>query len=476
MNKLFKNTALYTLGNFIPSAVGFILLPIYSVYLTPSEYGIVASMTVLSSFLLIIMTLGIERAIPRLYFDYPTQKEKEQYISSLSLFILISSTIILLLVFIFSNQVQKIYCSIPFSPYYVLMILFTYFSTFSLVPKLYMRVNENAKSFVLYSLLQFVIRVLFILLFIIEFKRQSEGMLMGQLIAVGSTAVLLSIFAFRKYLIFNISLINIKKSLRFSIPILPMLFLAWITNLSDRIFIERYINLNELGIYSMASAIVAVLLLLTSSFEQAYEPYFFQKASTIKENIDKVKKHLQKINTAYIIIIMTISFLICLFSKEFVLLFLNNKYSNVAGILPLLVLGTYVSLFGSVMNKYIYQSKNTQYMLYVTIIGAAIKLLFNFILIKDFGIYGAAIGTVITYIVVFFAEILFAKKCFYINYQWGIIVPFFVSLSTIYLLFTAFKIDFINSLLIKTVICMLIIVYLIIKYQPIVATLWQKKY
>ena len=76
MAKIIKNTSIYAIGNILPKAAGFFLLPVYTRYLTPADYGIVSSMQVLSTILAVAFTLAIERSIYRLYWDYKTDNDK----------------------------------------------------------------------------------------------------------------------------------------------------------------------------------------------------------------------------------------------------------------------------------------------------------------------------------------------------------------------------------------------------------------
>ena len=75
--KLAKNTLLYSLGTLLPQVAAFLLLPIYLKFLSPSDYGILNSVQVISSILVIIYTLSIDKAIYRLYFDFKTEKLKK---------------------------------------------------------------------------------------------------------------------------------------------------------------------------------------------------------------------------------------------------------------------------------------------------------------------------------------------------------------------------------------------------------------
>jgi len=93
MNKLVKNTAVYSIGQILPQAVGFILLPIYTHFITPADYGIVSSMAVLQTILAIFFTLCLERSIVRLYWDYKTENDKKDFFGTITISIAVFSSI-----------------------------------------------------------------------------------------------------------------------------------------------------------------------------------------------------------------------------------------------------------------------------------------------------------------------------------------------------------------------------------------------
>ena len=73
---LVKNTVLYTLGNLIISFSSFILLPLYTKYLTVEDFGIVSSMQIFSSLLIVFFTLAFERSLVRVYHEYLGRQKK----------------------------------------------------------------------------------------------------------------------------------------------------------------------------------------------------------------------------------------------------------------------------------------------------------------------------------------------------------------------------------------------------------------
>ena len=80
MAKIFKNTLLYTIGNILPKAAGFILLPIYTSYLSTSDFGIIESVVAISPILIILFSFSFGASIFRLYYDYKTEESQKTFL------------------------------------------------------------------------------------------------------------------------------------------------------------------------------------------------------------------------------------------------------------------------------------------------------------------------------------------------------------------------------------------------------------
>ena len=461
MSKIIKNTSIYAIGNILPQAAGFFLLPIYTRYLTPADYGIVSSMQVLNTILAVVFTLAIERSVYRLYWDYKTEKEKKDYLGSIVLALSVIATIVLALLFLFKGFVGLIYKSIPFYPFYVYAIVTAYFSVFGLVPKIYLQLKQKAGSFVILSIIQFVANTAFVLWFVVGLKTGAEGMLKGQVLGYG---IMFPVFLFIGFKIINftVNLSILKESLKFSLPMIPALLSAWVLNLSDRIFIERYFSLADVGIYSLGYKIAGLVLILASAFNVAYEPVFYKLANS--DDQIAAKKQLFSYNNMYAMGVLLICFLVSLFSKEAIVILLDARYADAYKIVPIIALAYFVSLVGGLMNRSIYQEKKTVAMMLIMVSGALLNIALNFLLVPTLGAYGAAYATVLSYTGMFTVEYWYAKKCYFIDYDWNkimkgllVILPI---VSTVYI--TGMNIYL--SLFVKLVVITCVSLFLYIRF------------
>ena len=431
MSNLIKNVSFYSIGNILPQAVGFVLLPIYSRYLSPSDYGIVSSMQVVGGILAVFLTLAINNSVYRLYFDYKTEKRRKEYLGTVSISIAIISFVIVFLLFLFRNFVSQIFKGIEFFPYYMYAILTAYFTVFSLIPKIYLQVNKKAGKFVSISLSQFFISTSLILYFVIKEGAGAEGMLKGTMIA---SIIMLPVYFYITYktISFTVNRKILKESLSFSLPMIPSLLSAWILNLSDRIFIERYFDLNDVGLYSMGYKIGSLVLVFASAFNLAYGPIFYKLASS--ENQDLAKKKLKQYNHLFVLVLILVVFLISFFSKEAILLLLDPKYFEAYKIIPIIAFSCLISQTTGLLNLSIYQNKKTLQMMYMILGGAGFNIFMNFVLVPKYGPYGAAAATVLSFCFLFLLQYNYSKKCYFIPFRWKELVGHVTVLVLVFLI------------------------------------------
>lgn len=407
--------------------MNFLLLPLYTAYLSPDEYGIVASMNVFSGALLIFLTLGLERAIYRLFFDYDSNIGQKNFLGTLAISITITSVVGCALLFLFKNSISNIYQSIEFYPYFSYAIITAVFMTFEMIPKISFQVKEKAQSYLFLSLLILVLRVVPVIWYVVFLKAGAVGMLKGAMIGNGLTLFFLIPITL-KQINFNFDFSILKNTLKFCLPFIPITLSAWVVNMSDRIFIEQMFSTYEVGIYSLGYKIGEAVQFLSLSILLAYSPFFFKIASS---QIPKAKEKLFRLNRLILVFLIIAGFFVALFSKNVIQLFFDEKYHAAYKIIPIIILGYVFIQFNSLQSKAFHQNKNTVQIMFISIIGAAINIILNYFLIKELSYLGAAISTVVTQFVLFLMIYNFAKKHYFIPFDWRIITPLMVLFSVI---------------------------------------------
>jgi len=312
-----------------------------------------------------------------------------------------------------------------------------------------------------------------ILLFIIAFKQGATGYLKAELI---SEVFFLPFYYYsiRDYFKFSWNYSYLRNLLLFCLPIIPGFLSSWVLNLSDRIFLERYFTTAEVGIYSLGYQIAGLVLLFTTAFKSAYDPYFYHIANT--KSGDEAKRILYKTNHIFLIVLILTSFMISFFAKDGVILFFNSKYYPAYQIVPLVSFGYLFSQNTALLNVMIYQEKKTKVVMYITIISALANIGLNFLIIPIWGIYGAAVSTLISYFILFVLSYILAKKYFFIPFNWNQLIP--VLLGCLFVYSMTFIISFENvilSLIVKTSIILAIFTLFFLKYRPLILNIIRNK-
>jgi O-antigen/teichoic acid export membrane protein len=465
MSKLIKNTALYTLGNLIPKAAAFFLLPLYTKVLTPADYGIISAVGLLGSICIILFSLAIDRSVCRLYWDHKTDETRARYLGSIIIPLWgISSVMLLLLLFPLRGVVSLAFTSIPFFPYYALAIIAAYLQVFGLIPKAVLRVRQQAGAFLWLSLAEFLITTGCVIWFILIRREGAAGMLQGLMAGPLVLAPVYIIYSFR-IMHPALSLPVLRQSLRFSLPMIPVLLCSWVLSITDRIFIERYFSMSDVGLYSLGYRIAGLALVVCGAFYQAYNPLFYELASS--DDQVTAKARLYKYNNAYVLFLLFICFTISFFSREVIGLFLDARYREAYKIVPIISLAYFISQTSGLLNLSVYQTKSTLPMMWVQIAAALANVGLNALMVPRFGAYGAAWATVLSFTVMVAVAYPMAKRRYFIPFNWPILLTGTGAAVLLVILFMLWPVTLWYSLLVKTGVVMAIGGVLCVKYNVI---------
>ncbi len=458
MSNLAKSSIIYTIGNVLPQIIGFAFLPIYSRAMSVEDFGIVSSMEVLSSIIAIFMSVSLDRASQRLYFS--KEINKKELLSTLYYTSIVCALFMFLILYLFRFYLEMIYSNISYNPYIMLCIITTFFNVFSLIPSIYYQLANKPKLFILFKLGKFISQIGLIIGFVVIYEQGA----LGQLYALLITSIIfipISLFVAIKNFGFSFKFSLLKEALQYSWPFMPTLLISWVLNMSDRVFIENYLGMEDLGIYSMAYKISMVFSVFTSSFAMAFIPYFHRLAEVGDKSKAELKKNINYAILGYIFLF----FSACFLSKDVVNVFLSDSYSKSINIIIILLTA---HLFSAIMGissvLYILQSKRSKLNLQVAMLSAVINVILNFILIPKFGIYGAAIATLLSMLILNVIQYEKSKTCFFIPLNWYLYITLIFSLLIfIWLINNVISNSDLWILLIKVIVILVITLFILRK-------------
>lgn len=419
MNKSVNNAFYYTIGSLVRAFASFLLLPIFANILGSAQYGVLNLLQTFSSILAILMTFGIERSLYRLYYDFTTENSRNRFFSTVFWSINIVSIVIIVLAFIFAGWLSDVLGGVDAIKVVVPVIIYAFLAALIQYSQIIMQVEQNGKSFLLISMLLLITYNVISLLFLFLYEKTYAAMVYGNLVA-NAIVLPFAYYRIRKKLKFEFDFSILSSTIRFSFPLLLMAIFAWALNMSDRLFLANFSTLKDLGLYSMGSKIVSVMILLDGAIFQAYGPYFFNLANNEAEYIAKDK--IKETNNAITLIICSMAICIMLLSNVLFHTILKPEYQGSLIYVYILILGAVLTGQTGLLNPMIYQNRETKGISIITIVCACISVGLNRLLIPSYGPIMAAITNLFSSFCMFTLTLLLAKKNYYVGLNMRIIM------------------------------------------------------
>jgi len=431
--RFFKNSGIYALASFFQKTINFLLLPVYTLYLTPHDYGILNIVFSVSTFLSVMLLLSLQAAATRYHYDRSILGFDIKSIWGTIVILVLGITIVFALLFLFFGKYifSGLIGNVPYKPYVVIGLIYTLLSPLYLLFQFYLQASQNAKKYGINLMTNFLINVCIIIVFLIYFHLKALGILYAYLITSALFFVYTIIIFFPKISFkFNKSIAI--KSIKYSLPLLPHSLAGWSMSMLDRVFVNSYKGTSETGIYSVGAQMSSIVNTITTAVYQAYSPWFFQKLYE--------KENFQDLNNKIVLLICKVYFilgvLMSFIAEPIVKLITTSKFWDGWKFIPLLVWAYILSgiYFFLVAPLFI---KNTKYIPIITLTASGINVLAFVTLIPIFGTYGAGIGTFLAFAVSNIMALLMTRKLersLLINYG-HIYLLFFISICVSFMVY-----------------------------------------
>lgn len=403
-NLLIKNTTIYAIGDIFPKLFSFITFPILTTHLIPAEYGIINYVNTVEMFLTIIGFLCLNTYYLVYYYRVGDGDNQKKLLGNLSIFVI--SINVLLSIFLFCIGplfFSKIGCDINFYPYIALGVASSFFNVLSILPSALYRVQERPLPLTIINIIKGLL-VLGLTIFFVLYKNGDAKTLLYIRMIVYAVFGVLFLYITNNNAIWSFNWKQIKEGLVFALPLLPGTIASMLYTMFDRILIEKYLSLSDLGIYSSAAALSSVLMIISNSAYKAFEPFFFKTFG-----LDNFNSNFLKVRNVLLFVVLIIGLCISLFAKEFFEIFSSSDYSAAQNYVPCLIMGQILSTIALMYGTVITAMGKTKINAMITILGGGLSVLLNSLLLRHFGVITAALVSIVTYAFILLLSHLFAK-------------------------------------------------------------------
>ena len=407
LKKVAFNTTYYTLSTILLRASSIIFFPIFSLYLSKSDYGTFSVVTSLVLIVGLLGGLGLNRALTRFIY-YDTEKNDTDhdtiiYTTLVSNFIgqfLFISVFLIIGPYLFGTILKDI----SFYPYVFLGLITIPLNSIVETARVYFKsVHEGRKAFIL-DISFFSTNILFNLFFVVGLGYNVLGLFLG----VAINALLFSIilvFTFYSKFKFRLRADVWKGMIRYAVPLLPFTFLNVLFDSVDKLFLNANSGSADSGIYYLALTLAMIFSSFKESVISALTPWVFEN----------MKIDTQKVRSVFnLIMICTglIGFLISLFSKEILIILSSNPdFIQAHQYVPFTIISFYIIFIGQLFNiKTFYFGNYHKYLFIATLLGICTEFLSCYFLIPIYGIHGAVFSRIVAFSFQTLLLVYYSKK------------------------------------------------------------------
>ena len=397
LRKVFKGASIYGLGEVLVKASGFFLIPVYTRVLTPADYGVVGYLQVFLQIATVIVAFGAHGAQTRYYYENSAHTESlGRFAFTINLVPVVFALFVGVPIALFGSMFDWTIgtADIPFYPFVVLTLWSVVLQVLAKNAVSWYRARQQFTVAMVLQVARFLSVTGFSLLLILGFGLGALGRIGG--IAVGMTIfVVLSFTGYTRHFVWRPSWEALRYAAVFGAPIVVHLLAANIHNAIDRLVLERYVSLDELGIYTLAFTIGHTLNMFIMAFNQAYQPSYYRLMSSKRKDKDS-----QVVRTfkAWLALITAIASVGILFGGPFLRVFAGPRFAATIDVFPWIILAGFMGGFYFFFSTPIFYFKRTKYLPAITGASAAVNIGLNLLLIPVWGIVGAAIATVVSHV------------------------------------------------------------------------------
>ena len=379
--KLAKNTMLISIGVLTSKLIVFLMVRFYTGYLTPAEYGDADLISQTANLLFPVVSLGITDGVFRYAINSST--DRNRVFSSGALVILLGSIVLILcsplLNMLIGDKIDV-----------TAVVLYTISSCIHSICSQFARGLGNTRLFAVQGIVNTFSVVALNIVFLAVLGLGIDGYVYSIVISDMICAIYITLREkLWRYITFRFDKGLIKRMLRYMIN--------WMVDSTAN------------GIYTMAGKLPTAIVLLSGAFSDAWQ---YSAVSERKEGeVDEYKTFFSDSWLSFQgILFFGCSFVIAIAKPGVRLLVATDEYFSAYAYVPLLCCAMVFSSFSTFMGSSFLVFKKSRLSFVTSMIGAITNIILNFILIRKYEIYGAAVATFASYFIVFIIRAIMSKK------------------------------------------------------------------
>lgn len=466
-NNLIEKFLKFSYGSWIGLVLGVATTMIITRILSPEDLGKVSMFDLALQVGMIITIFGTDQSFVRFFYEETPELRGHLLYNTLRI-PMFTSVLMIGIVLLSYNYITEFLIGIAdfefaflFAIGIILQLLFRY-------GQLVIRMQQKGNLYSLLQIFQRLFNLGFILLFFIFIGTSYEILIYAKIITLFSVTVI-AIFSQKQF--WNLkNLKNNKKAkhsqleiFRFGSPFVLTIFITWLFESIDKIALRQWSTFDELGLYSAAMRLVALVTVLKSTFSAFWTPVAYEK---FEENPhDKIFfKYMSSIVSFAMFVVAILS----IAGRDIIVLLLGKDYQQAAIIMPFLVFMPILYTISETTVIGVNFYKKTKWHIVIAVVACTTNIIGNWLLVPEYGAIGASVSTAFSYIVFFTLRTVISLTYYKVQYPlFKIYLMIFI--VTMYALYAIFNTGFWSNIILSVIpITILIVLFykdLIIVYK-----------
>lgn len=418
-----RHVLIYGLGIVLSRAIGFVMLPVYTRYLTPADYGVMELVQMTLDVISIAAGAQLALGMFRYYHKAEDPAEKRAVVSTALIALAVSYALVGAGTFLFSRELSLLVFGVA-DHTGLLRIASVNIACQSLmvVPLAYARLRDRSVLFVTANGLKLILSLGFNLLFLVQMGMGTRGIFLSSLIANICVGLWLASTVLREVGL-RFSRAATRDLLRYGVPLIGMHLAAFIMTFGDRYFLQASGNATIVGLYTLAYTFGFMLAMIGyMPFETVWEPKRFEFAK-LPNRDDIYARAFIYLNLSLISAAVGIS----LFVGDVLRIMAAPAFHSAANIVPIILIAYVLQGWSGMQNIGILMKERTELITLASWAGAGTALLSYWLLIPHFLGWGAAIGTVLSFAVKHVLIYIFSQREWPVAYRWGPVIRLIVA-------------------------------------------------
>ena len=429
IKRLGKETLIYGTSTVLARLLNFCLVPFYTYYLLPGQYGIIATVFAAIALFNVVFLFGMDQSYLRFASD---AADKNKVFRQCFYGVLFNGLVLGTLLWLFNGAAAQV-IGIPVETGYLLKLAaaILFLDVLNMIPFTKLRLERRAWYFAGVRTASIVVNVLGYIYFIAVLHKGIASILWANIFASLASLLLLSPVVYnelKKNWSFRFDTQLERDLLRFAWPFVPSGLASLFVSVIDKPILVHLVGPAQVGIYQANFKIGVFMMLIVSMFDQAWRPFFLAHAKDEDAKDTFARVFSLFFSFAGWILLGLIFLMPAIIQSNWLGNFhlIAPAYWSGLSVIPLVLSGYFC--YGLYVNFMIgpVLTKKTRVLLWITLLGAAVSITTNLTLVPHLGILGAGWAVALSYGAMAIALFCFTRRVYPIPYEYKKLAALFI--------------------------------------------------